>query len=120
MKMMIARVKPIFIVLEPTTLPIIISLKPLNEELMELANSGMDVANATNVNPMTRSDMPNFFAILDAAGMNKEEPNIRMTRPMKKTSRFSIILADIHPSDKIGYTNIQKAILIYKSFYCGI
>ena len=53
------KIKPKLKILEPTTLPIDISVWPVSAALMVTANSGADVPKATTVNPITQSEIFN-------------------------------------------------------------
>ena len=61
-------------ILEPMTFPTEIAGWFLKAAETVTANSGADVAIATIVNPITKSDIPNFLAIREAESTTKEAP----------------------------------------------
>ena len=78
--------------LEPTTLPIDISVWPVNAALMVTANSGADVPKATTVNPITKSEIFNEWAISAAASTSQSAPfhNISIEKMTKTMSSNKI------------------------------
>jgi len=55
---------------EPITFEIAIWELPFKEEIKLTTNSGAEVQKATIVNPITKLEIPNFFAILQAHSTN--------------------------------------------------
>ena len=93
------RIIPRLKIFEPTTLPTDIAASPDKAAETVTANSGADVANATTVNPITNSDKPNFFAILDA------ETTI-LTAPPHKPRMHKTIIPICNTTVKFYYARI--------------
>ena len=68
------KIKPRLKMLDPTTLPIDISVCPVIAALIVTANSGADVPKATTVKPITRSEIFNECAISAAASTSQSAP----------------------------------------------
>ena len=68
-----------FAILLPTTFEIARSLFPSSNETKLTTNSGADVPNATTVSPITRDEIPNFFATLPAPSTKKSAHLIKST-----------------------------------------
>ena len=78
--------------LEPTTLAILISLRPANEELMLTDNSGAEVPIATIVIPTITAGIPNLRAIKDALSTKKSAPFIRNIKPNNNNIMLIIVI----------------------------
>ena len=76
--------RPIFAILLPTMLPIMIAGSFFMLAMTEDAISGIDVPTATSVSPMTNSEIPSAFAIREARSTNTSDPLTRRTRPMRR------------------------------------
>ena len=59
-----------FVIFDPTALPMTISEVPLKTLAIEVANSGSDVPNATIVTPMIKDGIPNDNPIFSALSTN--------------------------------------------------
>ena len=70
-------------ILLPITLPMAISELPLTLETRLTSSSGVEVPKDTMVNPITRSDNPNFFPKEIEPRTKKSAPLIRITKPSK-------------------------------------
>ena len=70
-----------FIILLPTTLPIVISALPFKEAAMLTAASGALVPMATIVRPITSCGMPNLAAMPAAPSTNQSAPLPSSTKP---------------------------------------
>ena len=68
------KINPRLKMLDPTILPTEIADWPLKAAETVTANSGAEVAIATTVNPITKSESPNFLAILEAASTTQVAP----------------------------------------------
>ena len=68
--------------LEPTTLPIAISVFPLMLANRLTINSGEDVPNDTMVSPITMLEMLYFLAIAAEPSTNRSAPFINNTNPI--------------------------------------
>ena len=88
-----------FIILEPTTLPIVISALPWVAAEILTAASGREVPIATIVRPMTSWGIPKRSAICDAPSTNQSAPFISITKPTtnkrtcNKISIFSLLFS---------------------------
>lgn len=71
-------------IFDPTTLPTASGAAPLTAEIIEMANSGADVPNATTVSPTMRSDMPIRRATSEAPSVRKFAPKIISKRPIMR------------------------------------
>ncbi len=88
----IPKIRRIFAILLPTTLPIARSGEPLRAETIFTVNSGADVPNDTTVNPITSAGIPSFFDIEAAPRTNPSAPAIKITSPIIISSTSSIII----------------------------
>ena len=77
----------------PTTLPIASSALPLMADTMLMTSSGADVPKATTVNPMTSSDTPHRFAMLEAPSVNMLAPTNMNANPAIRNTMLSIIFS---------------------------
>jgi hypothetical protein len=78
------RISRIFIELLPRTFPKAKPLFPLNEASRFTTSSGVDVPNATTVNPTVNADTPRRVAMEEAPSTNQWAPAIRTTNPITK------------------------------------
>ena len=77
----IPKTKTIFMILEPTILPITRPVSPCLAAANDVANSGNEVPNATIDIPTIRDETPNATAIPVAPKTKKWAPNPRPTIP---------------------------------------
>ena len=83
------RISTIFIMLLPTTLPIVIPLDAVfRADVKETESSGADVPNATRVSPITSSGMCIFFARLAALSTNQSAPLTSIMNPAISNNMF--------------------------------
>ena len=75
----------ILIILLPMTLPRSISVLPLMSELIETANSGAPVPNATMVSPINCFDTLKCEATEDAPETSQSAPLMRRIKPTTKS-----------------------------------
>lgn len=76
-------------IFEPITLPTDMAGWSFNAAEIVTANSGAEVAIATTVNPITRSDIPNLRAIFEAESTIHEAPPQR-----PRTEKANIIVSN--------------------------
>ena len=69
-------------ILEPMTLPIVMSGLPVKAACMLINNSGADVPKATIVTPTTKGEILNRRAILEAPRTKRSPPMIKVTSPI--------------------------------------
>ena len=81
------KIMPKLKMFDPITFPTEIACWSLNAAEIVTANSGEDVAIATIVNPITKSDKPNCLAIFEAESTTHEAPN---QRPKIVTAKIKI------------------------------
>lgn len=79
-------------ILDPRTLPTDIACWSRIAAEIVTANSGADVAIATIVKPITRSDIPNFRAIFEAESTTQTAPPQSPATESDNINRSSIIL----------------------------
>ena len=87
----IHKIKKIFAILLPKTLPIAISELPLKLARILITSSGAEVPKETIVRPMTKSEILNFLAIDEAPSTSRSAPLIRITNPTTKSKIVTII-----------------------------
>ena len=90
-RLVIPSMRRIFAILEPTTLPSVMSLFPRRLAMTLTVSSGSEVPNATTVRPMTRLETPNRLAIEADPSTRKSAPLTRIARPII-TKRRAIII----------------------------
>ena len=102
------RMKPRLKILDPTTLPIEISVWPVIAARIVTANSGADVPNATTVSPITRSEILSEWAISDAASTNQSAPfqSISIDNETKTRSKIKFNGLPLKNYIKIAYYNL--------------
>ena len=108
------RMKPRLKILDPTTLPIEISVWPVIAARIVTANSGADVPNATTVSPITRSEILSEWAISDAASTNQSAPfqSISIDNETKTRSKIKFNGLPLKNYIKIAYYNLLILIVI--------
>lgn len=82
---------PILAIFAPVIVPITNPLSCFIEANIDETSSGREVPIATNVNPITNSDIPNFFAMDDAELTKYPDPFTRSTRPIRSSNILIII-----------------------------
>src|SRR3989338_2306231 len=87
----IPKMSRIFAILLPKIFPMAMSVFPFILAKMLTMSSGVEVPNATMVSPMTRDDMPNFFAMEDAPSTSQSAPLIRSGKPMMNKIYVSMV-----------------------------
>jgi hypothetical protein len=55
-------------------------------------NSGADVPKATIVSPITKGEIPNFFALEEAPSTKRSAPLIRKINPINKNKIVNILI----------------------------
>ncbi len=86
-----------FMILLPTTLPMVISALPFKAAEILTAASGRDVPIATMVSPMTSWGIPNLSAMLDAPSTNQSAPFIKSTNPTTSNPNCKTICIPFPP-----------------------
>ena len=110
----IPKIKKMFDIFEPTTLPIATSVFPLIAPEIPTASSGRLVPIATIVSPITIDGTLSFFAIALAPDTKKSAPKTRKIKPKTKKSMFKKI------SIIVFYHIKQKKHRKMKNFYIFI
>jgi len=82
------KIRAIFDILDPRTVPIAIASVPFNTDEMPTNISGAEVPSATIVNPIVSSLRPNFFAINEALSTNLSAPQTRTAKATNKPKRL--------------------------------
>ncbi len=85
------RIRQIFAMLLPRTLPNAMPLLPFIAEIILTAISGADVPNATRVIPTMKSEMLYLFAIAQEPSIKMSEPFMRRANPSSMKISCSII-----------------------------
>ena len=112
-KLINPKIIPRLKMLLPTTLPTEIEGWFFNAAETVTANSGAEVAIATTVNPITRSDKPNFFAIREAESTIQEAPNHKpmiVTVIIKKSKKID------SPVNYLGKKDNETIIILNQSY----
>jgi hypothetical protein len=90
------KIKSIFPILLPITLPNSISVLPDKWELNDIANSGADVPKATMVKPITVVDIPKLFAKDEAPSTKISAHFISSMKPAMDSTTFIIMVVTPH------------------------
>lgn len=85
------RMRRMLAIFEPTIFPRAISLLPFILARTLTVSSGMEVPKATTVRPMTRLEIPNFFALDAEPETRKSAPFISIAKPIIMRKRASIM-----------------------------
>lgn len=106
----IPKIKSIFKILLPITLPRTISVFPLASALIDTANSGALVPKATIVSPISIFGTLKFWAIDDEPSTNISEPLIKNIKPITNKIISKIIIT-------LTYINILTQNNYFKYYF---
>jgi hypothetical protein len=87
----IPNISSILAMFDPTTLPKAIAVLPDKALVTETTSSGVDVPNATTVNPITIGLIFSFRATADAPSTSKSAALTKMPRPTINSRKLKII-----------------------------
>ena len=82
------KISAIFVIFDPTIVPIATASAEFITELIATNISGADVPRATIVKPTNKSLMPKFLAILEDASTNLSAPKTRVAMDIIRSEMF--------------------------------